>query len=379
MLKSIYIVTMDGNILYGEINDLMINQYKEKDGEYLLIKNKYHKNFIYCFYKKYYIGVVYDIIDKRLAIFLFLKFLLKYNFSQIESNISKFLENIETFYCGYEFLKESNFDIFRNEINRKEVIEAEYMVDIVEKLDVMLNDKGKVIKSYVQGEIFITPRNVPKNEIINLYFVCPKNIEIFSDLIHEIIRKKHVFKYKVGKNENVDVNYGLIKWVNDNYFGNITKKEIKKIINRNGLIKYNIVNPKIPISIIKTKYDTFVLQINDERITDLTVKFHIPKAIYGITIDTTRGHTELKEEELIWKHNNIKYTRANIILNWNVLEEANSYVRDMDIEILFKKNFINYGGAKLESIDCGGSKRSVWVNYSVSNGNYEVRRKLHNL
>ncbi|QJC29273.1 tRNA uridine-5-carboxymethylaminomethyl(34) synthesis GTPase MnmE [Enterobacteriaceae endosymbiont of Plateumaris rustica] len=266
--------------------------------------------------------------------------LLNGNFSvflnKFKKNIIDLRSNIESF---IEF-EENNINLFK--------------VDILIKLETLLNDLSKLIKYVNYGIsirdgikiIFVGPPNSGKSSLINL--LSKRNVSIITnipgttrDILYEKIYINSIpiqiiDTAGIRKTKNIIENIGIKKTINEinkaNYLflivnDNITNNNLSKIINNylSNFIK------KIPIIIIRNKID--LTNNNPEIITNsefITIK---------LSVKTKKGIPIL-----------INYIKKNITYKHNTEDMFTSRARHINIlKLVF--NYIQEGKLIFSSID----------------------------
>ncbi|KAG0438367.1 hypothetical protein DMUE_3136 [Dictyocoela muelleri] len=267
---------------------------------------------------KYTIIAQYKDLNNDLAREILLRFTKYIDLTLLEKNFNRFLEQIE-----------NSYGLICNE---NEKIGDEVKIDVIEKLYCIMNEKGRIYKCDIQGEILI---NGVKNKTL-IVIDKPKRKMIYcSDLVCR---------------ESI----------------NEIKAELEFSGHKCPFRYYVSVEP--PFRIIKISVNRYVLDARDSNVKNIELKIPFSKNAKNVIPRVYYGTVEVSKEYVLWKIPEIKFKKTYIDIKCDYYEDS-----ERCIIAKFNTEFYSGSGINISNVS-NGKKQPVWVRNQYTSGNFEIRR-----
>ncbi|EPR78219.1 clathrin-associated AP-2 complex component [Spraguea lophii 42_110] len=325
MIEELYIFDLNKKILLGDPQNISIANHKLLKVEAL--NGLYFSAIVHS---NYFLGATHFENEPIVIESLLKEIGDDIKIEDIEKDKIKILRKINQLYLdGFQFKKKKIYN--KNEI----------LFKIKEKMDIITNDRGGIIKNVVRGELSVEPY-AKKN--LRIIFQKNKDMQILSNIkIHET---ETTVKMKITTDE------------------------------KRKLLEYNLENPIAPpLKLLKKQHNWYVLEVKNTIIENLQIKIPVPPECYNLQFEIDKGVAKQIGNNLFIKIQKLEAFRTNIKLKYNVVKEPVDPLPPITMN--FVVNLFSSSGFLIKKIiEDEVKKAEVWAKYSLEVESYEIRNDI---
>lgn len=268
---------------------------------------------------KYMIVAQYKDMDSNIAREIMSRFVKLHDVSLLERDFNKFLKQIEE--CSFGLISEE-----------KEKSGNEVRIDVIEKLFCIMNEKGRVYKSIVQGEILI--KGV-KNKTTIVIEKPKARMAYCSDLVCKETLK--------------DI-----------------KAELEFSGHQRAIVYCTNIEP--PFKIIKVSANRYVFDVWNSNLKNIELVIPFSVNAKNVRAKVYYGSATVYKEYVMWKIPEITFKKTYIDIKCDNNEDTSRC-----IIANFNTEFYTGSGLKILSVS-NGKRQPVWARSQFTTGNFEIRR-----